>query len=122
MASSTTILFTCIAGGQQVSFSALGTTAQAANTYLYQAKNQEALATDPQDLVVKRAITIVDAVASNVAGTPTGVIQLMKDGDQLPIFINLASHKLDNAGRPKMAIVMQPGIYRWKITTAISAG
>lgn len=108
--------------GAQVSFSALGTTAQAANTYLYQAKNQEALSTDPQDLVIKQQITIVDAVANNTAGTPTGVIQLMKDGDQLPVFINLASHKLDNSGRPRLSIVMQPGIYRWKITTAINAG
>jgi len=122
MASSTTILFSVTDGKQQMSFSALGTTAQAANTYLAMAKNQEALSTDPQDLVVKKTVTIYDAVATNTAGTPTGVIRLMRDGDELPIFLNLASHKLDNAGRPRLSILLVPGIYRWKITTAINAG
>lgn len=118
MASSTNIQFVTNVGA---SVFGRWTTAQAVDTYLHNNKIKIPGDSDPTYFKVTRSVVIVDAIAGSSA--PTGTIQLVADGNPTMHYVNVASHLASNAGRPKLAIPLVPGVtYEWVTKTAMSAG
>lgn len=120
MASSTNYIATVNAGGQTKNFYIRHVTAAAIGVYCLQSKVNVPADTDPVDLVPSGNATIVSFQSP---ASSTGTIQLIEDGNPLPVYIDVAQHVPTATTRPPLSIPLKKGAqYRWKVVATMWAG